>query len=183
MNNYCTDSLLEARGPNNPPPPPPPSLPTQPKNTHRSAWSNHQVFRSKQIPFAHSLTASSFLITRTHPVHVELRRKIKMDNRKVFAHTDKLVIGEKQSYSSSSSSSARSAMTTASKREWSLVDNKKDYATEDVPDTAVWEEPSDDAAAMEEEWPAMAIDSFGYDGDDGDLPATSGSNVLTSSPP
>ena len=58
------------------------------------------------------------------------------------------------------------------------MDNKKDYATEDVPDTAVWEEPSDDAAAMEEERPAMAIDSFGYDGDDGDLPATSGSNVF-----
>ena len=102
-----------------------------------------------------------------------------MDNRKVFAHTDKLVIGEKQSYSSSSSSSTRSAMTTASKREWSLV-GKKDYATKDVPDTAVWEEPSNNAAVMEEERPAMAIDSFGYDGDDGDLPATSGSNVFSS---
>jgi hypothetical protein len=54
--------------------------------------------------------------------------------RKVFAHTDKVVIGDKQSYSSSSSSSSsvQSAMTTASKREWSIVD-EKDYATEDVP--------------------------------------------------
>ena len=86
------------------------------------------------MPFAHSLAASSFLIARTNPVHVELRRKIKMDNRKVFAHTDKVVIGDKQSYSSSSSSSSsvQSAMTTASKREWSIVD-EKDYATEDVP--------------------------------------------------
>ena len=85
--------------------------------------------------FAHSLAASSFLIARTNPVHIELRRKIKMDNRKVFAHTDKVVIGDKQSSSSSSSSSScsvQSAMTTASKREWSIVD-EKDYATEDVP--------------------------------------------------
>ena len=84
------------------------------------------------MPFAHSLAASSFLIARTNPVHVELRRKIKMDNRKVFAHTDKVVIGDKQSSSSSSSCSVQSAMTTASKREWSIVD-EKDYATEDVP--------------------------------------------------
>ena len=82
--------------------------------------------------FAHSLAASSFLIARTNPVHIELRRKIKMDNRKVFAHTDKVVIGDKQSSSSSSSCSVQSAMTTASKREWSIVD-EKDYATEDVP--------------------------------------------------
>ena len=49
--------------------------------------------------------------------------------------------------------------------------------------TAAWEEPapaSDDAAAMEAERPATAINSFGYDGDDGGLPATSGSNVFSS---
>jgi hypothetical protein len=48
----------------------PPSLPTQPKISPLSA----KFFRSKKkIPFAHSLAASSFLIT---PVHVELHRKI-----------------------------------------------------------------------------------------------------------
>jgi hypothetical protein len=49
--------------------------------------------------------------------------------------------------------------------------------------TAMWEEPapmSDNAAAMEAEWPATAINSFGYDGDNGGLPATSGSNVFSS---
>jgi hypothetical protein len=49
--------------------------------------------------------------------------------------------------------------------------------------TAMWEEPapaSDDAAAMEVERPATAINSFGYDGDDGGLPATSGSNIFSS---
>jgi hypothetical protein len=111
-----------------------PSLPTQPKISPLSAWSNHQVFRSKKIPFAHSLAASSFLIT---PVHVELHQKIKMDNCRAASKdqdgqleglcpTDKLVIGEKQSYSSSSSSSAQSAMTTASKREWEDNNNVDD---------------------------------------------------------
>ncbi len=49
--------------------------------------------------------------------------------------------------------------------------------------TAAWEEPapvSVDAAAMEAERPATAIKSFGYDGDDGGLPATSSSNVFSS---
>ena len=39
---------------------------------------------------------------------------------------------------------------------------------------------SDDDAAMEAERSATAINSFGYDGDDGGRPATSGSNVFSS---
>ena len=39
---------------------------------------------------------------------------------------------------------------------------------------------SDDVATMEAEWPATSINSFGYEGDDGGRPATSGSNVFSS---
>jgi hypothetical protein len=49
--------------------------------------------------------------------------------------------------------------------------------------TAAGEDPdpaSDDAAAMEVDHPSTAINSFGYDGDDGGRPATSGSNVFSS---